>query len=346
MFKKAAAILHVHNEILGPAIDDACRVGEARIAAREAQASFDARATPRSAAVARPVFARERSRLAGFLHADGALLLRSPGADGDALVAFRDGFSLSDLRRLCDRVDGEGRGTLTAGDLAAACRDDADVAAAFADLVEEGGGDLDFARDVVPRLWRGATRFAPGAVAPGSKLRAADVDDLRLVFGAHADDDGHLRVEALRAAFGDLEGRVGAAEIAAEDRARADFGARLTFGDLARIRERHCSDAGVPVDADGLFVGAGINGWRRRVLERLRPLWRAAVADAARTSGRYVRAAPGPRFVDALRKAEAVRPFLNLEVAEGASLRDVFADVATASFDAADDASARRRRAS
>ena len=342
-FRRAAAILFVHNDVLKPAIDVACALGERLLASREAQARFDARAVPRSTVLAHAVFARDGAGLAGSVAPLGSLLLREARGDDEALVSFGDGFTLSDLRRLFDRVDKDRTGFLTPAMVASATATDADVAALFGDLALEAHRDLDFVDDILPRFYRrdardvarvplrAATSRAEGAWA--WRLADGARADLGLVFRCHQTDDGYLSADALPAVFRDLEGALGSGEAHAMACARDDYGALLTFADLVDLRAKHCGDLGVPVDHEGRYLGGGINGWRRHVLWTLRPLWVGAVAEASRGAGRSLDGAPGPAFVEKLRQAADARPFLNLEVRRDANLRDVFADVATSSFD-------------
>ena len=69
------------------------------------------------------------------------------------LKAYGEGFSLSDLCRLFDRIDPQGTGRASASSIEQGARDDSDIAAAFADL--DGEHEVSFERDVLPRLWRG-----------------------------------------------------------------------------------------------------------------------------------------------------------------------------------------------
>ena len=339
-FKKAEAILCVHNEVLAPIIDAACVEGERVRRAREFQDSFDARRAPRAAVVAHAIFRAENATLVGGDATFSRLLV----AKGDRLKACGEGFSLSDLRRLFDRADPAGTGAASAAALAAAARDDADVAGAFADFPSDR--DATFLDDCLPRLWRRdaldllqAPLPAGSSVAPENaareKLSEASKKDCEWIFKAHASRDGLVSVDALPAVFADFEGRRGPAERDAAKRTTdilKDFGKdALTFEDFLDARARHCADLGVPLDQDGKFLGGGINGWRRVCLRRLRPLWSKSCAANARAGGRRVDAAPGSVFADAARRDPGLRGFLTLPCrADGAGLRDALSEVARA----------------
>lgn len=329
-FTKAQAILCVHS-VLGETIDAAMNEGERVVRGRLAQKKQDARFVPRSVVVARPVFCRPNARLAGCAPALGRLLVAQDGV----LQGFCEGFSLSDLARLFDRVDPGQSGRASASSLASGARDDADVAAAFGDF--SSAGDVEFIRDVLPHLWRGdATALLRKKLPPGtsctkesSRLSQRALEDLDLVFRAHMDASGRLPFASLASAFADLEGR-GPAAVERDIMERTVAALRsegcdaLALDDLVDARARHLADLAVPI-INGTFSGGGINGWRRPCLKILRQLWAKVCKVQAKV--RRLDAAPGDVFADACKKDEAVKRFLPLDVATGTTLRDALASI-------------------
>ena len=97
---------------------------------RAQQRRQDSRFIPRSVVVARPVFCAADASLAGCSPSLGRLLVTESGL----LRSYGEGFSLSDLCRLFDRIDPQCSGRASASSIEQGARDDSDIAAAFADI--------------------------------------------------------------------------------------------------------------------------------------------------------------------------------------------------------------------
>ena len=177
LFERAQLVLFLHSELFAPAIDTACRQGELLLSARSLQRAFDCRPVPRSTCLARKCFAYStttrstgdsgaRLRLVGAVPLLGQLAVREqPSDDGpERLLVFSEGLTLSDLRRLFDRLlDHSTGGAVTLERLEHHLRSepDCDLAALFPSHSEDDCDELrnawpqpelDFFRDFAPRF--------------------------------------------------------------------------------------------------------------------------------------------------------------------------------------------------
>ncbi|KAJ8613515.1 hypothetical protein CTAYLR_002201 [Chrysophaeum taylorii] len=320
LFHSAQLIMFIHLQVLVPAIEMAAKQGQAIIEAREAQREFEARPVPRPVYLAHQVFSRSGAKLVSVVPRLGLLLLRET-TDRERLVSFAEGFTLSDLRRLFDRINVSGSGHIALHELSAAVADDPDVAVLFAErdlatIVD----DMCFLDDFVPRFLSIA-REEDVAVHP-PQLSLSDAAEIAVVFRHGCMSDGKLPASSLPYTFAELEGvppdleeHLPLAEAVTTNRS-------LSFEELIALRELYVRRLGVPLGHDGTYRGAGINGWRRHALAAMRPVWATTVAAASKATGEYLDAAPGYDLYHALCSSDAVGAFLMLQLRPNVSLRD------------------------
>lgn len=343
VFKSAQLILFIHNEILLPAIDSAASQGEAIIEARVEQSEFEARPVPLSIYCAHPVFVRHAAKLFGAVPRLGTLVLREciPGDNQEHIVSFDEGFTLSDLRRLFDRINASGSGRISQHELRVAFANDPDITILFKALDRAGNlsllDDIGFLDNFVSRFVTLdyhafmsyeniiAEYVTRRKVSPGGWISEEDLSEIALVFRQCGGfRDGILPVASLTAAFTQLEGiELTSSEQYPEALAQAHRCKNpLTLEEFIELRETLVRKLGVPVGPDGTYCGAGINGWRRHALKAIRPVWCLTVAEASKATGEWLDAAPGYDFYHRICSSDSVGVYLMLHTEHNVSLRD------------------------
>lgn len=343
LFKSAQLILFIHNEILVPAIDSAVLQGEAIIEARVAQSEFESRPIPLSVYYAHPVFVRHAAKLFGAVPRLGTLVLRESthGGNHEDMVSFDEGFTLSDLRRLFDRINASGSGRITQHELRVAFADDPDTTVLFTPLHRAGNlsllDDVGFLNNFVPRFVTLehqtivsheqiiAEYLNRSKMSPGGWISEEDLAEIALVFRQCGGfRDSILPVASLAAAFGQLEGiELKSPEDYPAALAQAHRSQKpLTLEEFIELRQTLVRQLGVPVGPDGTYCGAGINGWRRHALKAIRPVWNLTVAEASKATGEALDAAPGYEFYHRICSSDSIGAYLMLHTQNNLSLRD------------------------
>ncbi|KAJ1457763.1 hypothetical protein M885DRAFT_514823 [Pelagophyceae sp. CCMP2097] len=305
LFKRARAIAAAHD-VLADVIEEACAAGEALLRQRQQQRAFDCRAVAQRRCVLKRVMQRDLAKdeaLVGCLPRLGELYVKR----GGRVDAYSDGWTLSEARRVFDRVNESGSDVVTENEVERARR--AERLGCLDAFAEGGGAALDFGA-FLEKTTDGRRRASFAAAAGGADLdwaRGVDgtvLDELAAVFNAHAPlDCDHAVLAALR----DLEG-VDVSSGARTVELPAGF---ATVVDFARWRCGEFDPSSV------LFPSRarGLNGWRRAACLRMRPLWDAADVEA---------------LFDRIRSSEAMRTFV-LEVLPngkvlGEAIRDAIVD--------------------